>query len=244
LGVAMSQHKDEKNNYSSRRAPDKSITGKFTFVLLVAWVIAMGVNMVDWHRKGYTTLMQKLDQNYAEQMKGLFIRNEKMGLYSDAMIIFVEQHTQSFFIRVIQKIKSLLSSVSLFNFKPNKREEEFISMVGQYVIQFLSVVVRATQILFAKVLSILVSFWVYVFYALVGVLDGLVRRYIRTIEGGRESTFVFHKISHLVIQLPVGIVALYLIVPGLFSPEIVVILMSFSLFGFFKIATSQLKKYL
>ncbi|MCE3237398.1 MAG: hypothetical protein K0R24_379 [Gammaproteobacteria bacterium] len=235
---------NEKSPHSSRRGSDNSVVSKLIFVLWVAWVVAMGLNIVDWHRKGYTALIQKLDQNYAEQMKGLFIRNETMSVYSDAVIVLIKQHTQLFFIVMVGKIKSLLSSVRLFDFKSDKQEEECMSMISQEVIQFLSVMVKTTQVLLAKVISVLASFWVYIFYSLVGVLDGLVKRYIRTSEGGRESTFVFHKVSNLVIQLPVGIVVLYLIVPDLFSPEIVVILMSFSLFAFFKIATSQLKKYL
>jgi integrating conjugative element membrane protein (TIGR03747 family) len=240
----MSANKEEKKNSSSPRTPDKSLMGKLIFVLLVAWVIAMVVNMIDWNKQGYTFLIKTLDEAYAKYREELFTRNETLNIYSDAVILLIKEYTQPFFIAVMQKSQTLTSSSNLFDFKSDKSAKKFISIIYQNAIQFLSVVIATTKILFAKVMNIIVSFWLYVFASLLGALDGLVKRYIRTAEGGRESTFVFHKVSHVVIQLPIWILALYLIIPDTFSPEIVVMLISLALFAFFTIATSQLKKYL
>jgi hypothetical protein len=96
----------------------------------------------------------------------------------------------------------------------------------------------------AKTVSVLVSLWVFVFSSLLGAMDGLLNRYKRTCEGGRESTYIYHKVSSSMYKIPLAILVVFLSLPLDINPEIVVILLSITFFMYFYITTSSLKKYL
>ena len=121
-----------------------------------------------------------------------------------------------------------------------KKDSKIMQAVGHFVF----VLVNTLVILFAKFFSVFVSFWVFLFAAILGATDGLLERYIRTNEGGRESTFIFHRVSDTVIKIPVAILFFYLTIPLFFNPEMIVMVMSVLFFLFFYIATANLKKFL
>lgn len=95
-----------------------------------------------------------------------------------------------------------------------------------------------------KILNVLSSIWVYVLASLIGVLDGLSQRYIRTAEAGRESTYVFHKLSSALSIFPALILFAYMTLPISINPTLVASILGLVFFGFFQLTFSNLKKYL
>ena len=75
-------------------------------------------------------------------------------------------------------------------------------------------------VLLFKFINIVGAALIYLLAALFGACDGLVTRYVRTAEGGRESTFIFHQMTNMVIQIPVGLIMIYLISPVLINPTL------------------------
>ena len=110
--------------------------------------------------------------------------------------------------------------------------------------RLVSMLVLTAKVVIAKCISLFASVWVFIFAALIGALDGLVARYIRTSEGGRESTFIFHKVADGLLKIPVILLFLYLTSPFFINPEWVVVLMGVLFFAFFYTATANLKKFL
>lgn len=124
---------------------------------------------------------------------------------------------------------------------------------------FMSDIIFSIPVLFQSIVAMLwASFWVlvfkfisvfsailiYVFAGLLGALDGLVMRYVRTAEGGRESTFIFHKMTDTILQIPIWLIFIYLLSPVLINPTWIIVLLSLSFFLVFNIATANLKKFL
>ena len=80
--------------------------------------------------------------------------------------------------------------------------------------------------------------------AIVGFVDGLVRRDIRRFGAGRESGFIYHRAKATLVPLLVLPWVLYLALPVSVSP-LLILLPSAVLLGLaVNIATSSFKKYL
>lgn len=95
-----------------------------------------------------------------------------------------------------------------------------------------------------KFISVLCSFMVFVFAGVLGGLDGLLSRYIRTAEGGRESTYGYHFLADSVFKIPFLLVLVYLALPFSISPLLIVCALSLLIFMFSRISTSHLKKFM
>ena len=81
-----------------------------------------------------------------------------------------------------------------------------------------------------KAVSLLASLLLLAVAVLLGLLDGFSKRYVRTCEGGRESTYVYHKAVSSSVSLPGFCMVLYVLLPNPLSPEIAVLLLAVVLF--------------
>lgn len=103
------------------------------------------------------------------------------------------------------------------------------------VLTFESVVIKAA--------SLIASLLLLVMAVILGLLDGFCRRYVRTVEGGRESTYVYHKAVSSAVSLPSFCIILYIVLPLPLSPEIAGILLAVVVFSLVRLSASQFKKY-
>lgn len=209
----------------------------------VFWGLLIGliINCFMWHEEGYKKLMLDMNNTYKQQINGIAVRNidaaseyaAGIGVVGDT-VSFGEKRTEN----LLDKVPYIHSVKTSDSFNKSA------SSIGNAINHFFEVLVNTFKVLAAKFLSVFASFWVFIFAAILGATDGLLARYVRTNEGGRESTFIFHRVSDTVIKIPVAIVFLYLTIPLFLNPELVVLVMSILFFMFFYIATANLKKFL
>jgi len=209
----------------------------------IVWGLCIGVaiNCVFWYLQGYPKLMQSMKTTYQQQMQGISLRQSHVGaILSQKLRTFthVWQQTEQHGAKVIKQ-HHLLDHLPFVS-----KKGDGVPRWGQGIEHFLAVMGATLMVMMAKCLSVMVSFWVFVFAALMGAMDGLLKRYIRTNEGGRESTFIFHRVSELMITLPVALLFFYLTLPVFVRPEIVAVGMGVIVFLFFHISTANLKKFL
>lgn len=182
--------------------------------------------------------MFDLDASYKKQLSSISSNNHEIAtMYTHGV-----DRVHSFFHRSWRMGQKFINQVPyVHSFMNNPLNQ---SQIKTHIMRFFSILGMTFKLLIAKFASIFVSIWVFVFASILGAMDGLLSRYIRTVEGGRESTFIFHRVSGVVIKIPVAIVFLYLSTPFFLNPKWVVMVMSLLFFGFFYIATANLKKFL
>lgn len=81
-------------------------------------------------------------------------------------------------------------------------------------------------------------------FALTGMIDGLNKREIRTAELGRESSYVFHKISKWSLRIIVTVLVFWVLVPLKVSPIMVFGMANLGILLSVMYASSKFKKYL
>ncbi len=239
LGDAMSEEKNDEIQVQ-QRGFFKALWSVFSAVL---WGLCIGVaiNCVLWYVQGYPKLMQSMKTTYHQQMQGISLRQSHVAAQiSKKMKTFTHawRHTEKQGVKALKK-RQIMEHLPLAN-----KKGDGVHRLGQGIEHFLAVMAATLMVMMAKCFSVLVSFWVFVFAALIGAMDGLLKRYIRTNEGGRESTFIFHRVSQLMITLPVAVLFFYLTLPVFVRPEVVAVGMSVMVFLFFNISTANLKKFL
>ena len=112
------------------------------------------------------------------------------------------------------------------------------------VSHFIQAAIQITQV-FAIRLSILgLATPTFGLFALVGLVDGLVRRDLRRWGGGRESSFIYHYAKTAMLPLIIATWVLYLAVPVSLHPSWVILPFSILLGFTVAITASTFKKYL
>jgi hypothetical protein len=224
----------------------KSILRSFIGAVFTAFwlglLVLISLNAYHWSRKGYNTMMLNLNNDYQTEVSSLMIRNNAFATYIVSVFKFINSK--------FKKIQPLLQHTKdkTKEITQTKNKNNFISglLTGTsgYLQKIGCMLWACFKILLFKCISIFGAALIYLFASLLGALDGLVSRYIRTAEGGRESTFIFHKMTNAVIQFPIWLVVIYLISPALINPMLIIALLALSFFVVFNIATSNLKKFL
>lgn len=93
-------------------------------------------------------------------------------------------------------------------------------MVAQYP-QHIQTAMAATQLYGAKVGMLLTATPLLIGVYAVGMVDGLVLRYARTMGGGRESSFIYHRTKFLLITLIGTTAMLIVLLPITLSPRLI-----------------------
>lgn len=110
---------------------------------------------------------------------------------------------------------------------------------------FLSLAAWSFKLDVVKFISVFCSFSVFIFAGFLGLLDGLLTRYIRTAEGGRESTYIYHHLADALFKIPFCLVVAYLALPfPLKNPLILVVILAMISFLFCRLSASNLKKFI
>lgn len=80
--------------------------------------------------------------------------------------------------------------------------------------------------------------------SVVAIVDGLVRRDLRRWGGGRESGFIYHWVKRIALPLTIGIWLIYLFIPVVVHPSIVIVPFSIALGLGVTATVGNFKKYL
>ena len=222
-------------NEEIKKPPNGLVSFVSSVVLTVFWGLAIGliINGAYWAISGFKSVNQDLDRTANEQ-----------ALSFDGNLGFFENRFLSTLAFVKSKESALLAKLKHSNATLSKEAAAWGPRAAIAINRALVVCFKTLEVLILKFLSIFASAWIYVFFAFMGAIDGLLSRYIRTEEGGRESTFLFHKISSLMLKLPLGILFFYLALPFFIDPQVVVLVVGVLFFSFFQISSANLKKFI
>ena len=228
-----------KKEQDFKKKPQSLLT-KSMMVLMIAFIISVLWNTVEWARIGYASMAVTLDkqiQRFAndvierqpwllEEFLVLEGKGEEGAHQLALPIIDQTEKVSEQYDRTFTKLKSDLGQVRLF----------FNEGWNVIKLSFLLVCI--------KFISFFSSTLLFVFSGLLGALDGLRKRYIRTMEAGRESTYMYHNISLIFRQLSLLLLLAYLLLPVMIPATAVVIAISSGLFVYCHLLCSTLKKFL
>ena len=228
-----------KNENDVKKKPQSLLT-KTMIILMIAFVISVLWNTVKWVKIGYTSMAITLDQQIQDFSSDVIERQpwllekflvlegkgEMSARQLSLPIINQSEKVSAQYDSALTKLKSDLVDVRIF----------FNEGWNVIKLSFLLVCI--------KFISIFSSILLFVFSGLLGALDGLRKRYIRTMEAGRESTYMYHNISLIFRQLPLLLLLAYLLLPVMIPATAVVVAISSGLFIYCHLLCSTLKKFL
>lgn len=93
-------------------------------------------------------------------------------------------------------------------------------IANQYA-EFIEVSMAATRLYGTKLALLLTAAPMMLFIYIVGAIDGLVARYVRTQGGGRESAFIYHRSKFVAITLLGTLLMAVLLSPVVVDPQLV-----------------------
>ena len=110
--------------------------------------------------------------------------------------------------------------------------------------KFVIAAMQMTQVFSVRLALLTLAMPVFVLFALVALVDGLVQRDLRRFGGGRESSFVYHWVKQSVLPLLVLTWVVYLALPFSLHPNFIVLPFA-TLFALcIAVTASTFKKYL
>jgi integrating conjugative element membrane protein (TIGR03747 family) len=105
--------------------------------------------------------------------------------------------------------------------RPHRDFQYYLSLVYVHVESYLIASAYMVLVFWVRLLVLYLSLPVFLTAAMVGLVDGLVRRDIRRFGAGRESGYVYHRAKACLIPVAVSPWIIYLALPGSVSPLLV-----------------------
>lgn len=175
----------------------------------------------------YTSYKYGMHVAYARIIKeanSQFINISKRNEY----VTFLVEH-------MVSKLVGINKRIS--NIHINKRLKSSILLIA-------NMMAAVALLTILKISSLFISLMMIVFASLLGCVDGLCYRYIRTMEGGRESTFLYHQGSEKLLMLASMFIFGFVLLSSFDYPQGVVAILALIGFTYTYTTFSQLKKYL
>jgi len=248
------------NNSTGIKTKQGSVA-KLLAALMLGYLLTLLGNLIMWQLTSYKNVRAKLDHEYNQYL----IHREKYEASLLSRIGFDSQRYQATVSYKIQGMKArlnyLLSEQNTQSIKDTKntkntkstkstkdtdstKNTKIIDDSVNAIYSFLTIVYLTMKVILAKLLAVLGAIGLYIFTSMLGLLDGLVARYKRTMQAGRESTFVFHRVAKLLLSSPVLLMFIYIISPFYINPLIINFAIAGFLFSGFRVYGSNLKKYM
>ena len=263
----MSEHQNKP--IPRKKSASWRFIGAVLWAFFLGFLFLLMLNLYEWHREGFNPMMQNLSVHYASEVDILMQKNVVIGAYSVAALQLLnakvigskpasedtaqgdESSVGNTVGQAVKEKHGFIPFVSNHVQQNNQQNSRSASLFSGIFVDGLSTLAQIGAMLWASFLVLLFKFinimgatLIYVLAALLGACDGLVTRYVRTAEGGRESTFIFHKMTDTILQIPAWLIMIYLVSPVLINPTFMIGLLALSFFMVFNIATANLKKFL
>ncbi len=110
--------------------------------------------------------------------------------------------------------------------------------------EFIVAAMTITQVFSVRLAILTLALPVFVLFALLGLVDGLVRRDLRRWGGGRESSFVYHHAKQVILPALVVAWVVYLALPFSLHPSVVILPFAALCALALAVTASTFKKYL
>jgi hypothetical protein len=192
-------------------------------------IIALIINAIDCYQHGFKQTSMKITRSYDQALFELGGRSAMAAAYISAGVKIASSYFSTLF----------STNQSRWDYQ-HVNERNMTRVVGESC----QIILQTVESHVAKIAAVFSSWFLFLMAYLLGTLDGLTIRYRRTEEGGRESTFVFHKVSQRILSIPTLILSAYLFLPLSFSPLWVVAGVALLLFYFSQVSAANLKKFI
>lgn len=245
MTVENKEIKASKGNRQKNTALELIISS-IKLALFFGLFLGIFIHCYVWKHQGYDHAAARINNIYKEQIYNLNIRNEIYSGYAKNAVNNTKKLFFSFFGKVKNKSNDFQISIPK-ELKPNKKETSKIEQIKTFFSNLLHILIGEGKILFIKIISIFASIFFYIFALLFGALNGAISRYIRTAEGGRESSFVFHRIAEVFSKTAALILFIYIVLPitlGLNIEMLLFLLLATSFYCFSYVSMANLKKFL
>jgi len=217
----------------------------FVFSLFVAGLIHLSLSGIDMVREGYQMAYLSLRADIASEEVALLGFHPVLSSQIAAKVSQLESVVEVGKSFVKEKGMSELDKHHI-NIDSNKvtKTKEFFANAFDIFKKTLALIFSVAQLLFYKSIVFIYALPLLGLSTLIGSVDGLIHRAVRTEEMGRESSFLFHKFSRLSSKVISLAMTIYFVLP-----------ISLGLFGFLfpmsvlacvlsSATTRHLKKYL
>tara|TARA_R110002167_G_scaffold93474_7_gene250491 strand:- start:4040 stop:4756 length:717 start_codon:yes stop_codon:yes gene_type:complete len=198
-----------------------SLIGMFFTAVLVGLII----NSIYWAYSGYDKTINSLNNIYVTQVEGISVSHSTFSHYylkGLSKVYHWSNVGQGMAFDAIEHSVNTLTSDRGISFDKAKFHEKLVT-AETYLQKSKNIFLMTFNVIAAKFLGILSSSFVILFAVMLGVLDGLLNRYIRTREGGRESSFLYHRAAVWMVRIPFFIIVLYLSIPIEINTELVIL---------------------
>lgn len=187
----------------------------------LGWFCLIAWGMFVWWKAGYKEAYTSLCQLRSQQ--------------AHAIQVFPEQ--------VFLKPWSIRPQVNLNTLHGTPKFQALTLEAIRKGLQFINLAIVAMQCLLIKLVILLTAIPLLTVTALVGVVDGLSQRAIRTACLGRESSYLFHQLKRHSKKGLSLFIAFWLLVPLSITPALVFIPMSLLMGLMTAVTVSHFKKY-
>lgn len=219
----------------------QGLLAKLLSAAMLGYILTLFGYLIMWQLTSYKNTRDKLNDEYNQYLTHI-AKYEKsvlsnMGL-NNAKYRDIFNKLQ---LGVSCKIREMVAKLkSALNHQNIKILDNTINITSS----FLNIIYLTFKIIVVKLIALLASIALYICASMLGLLDGLVARYKRTMQAGRESTFVFHHVAKLILSLPVFLMFIYIISPIYINPLIINLAIAGFLFVGFRVYGANLKKYM
>ena len=227
----MSDSKNSKSNMGKAQRDikrNKSMLIKSTIWIMGGFIIGfistLGVSMYYAWRLGFADALGELFIVHMNFMAGMEVRSPHAANLLSWLESYIPQLSMNF--------SGGYAFTSIWN---------ELQYAGYGVLALAEWSLKVDLVKFA---SVLCSALIFVLAGILGIMDGLYGRYIRTAEGGRESTYVYHHLSDWFFRVPFCLGLAYMAFPFPINPLIVVIFLALLIFVFCRVSASTLKKFI
>jgi len=248
----MTEEAKQQNQNNLQQKQRRGALGNFIaavkFALILGFVASLLINFYSWYKEGYSyTISQKISPSASRGTSAIAQRNATLAAYCIAVLQLIDSwgNELSSYTQAQIQHNALTGKLKIFNSNPsNQKIWVQIKKIKTIWKHFLGIFLGTAIEVFIKFASVFLSFFIYLFALLLGAVDGLVEREIRRAEGGRESTFLFHRVADTVLKIPGLILIVFLACPIAINPLIAVYTMALLFFCFANILCANWKKNL
>ena len=248
----MTEEAKQQNQNNLQQKQRRGALGNFIaavkFALILGFVASLLINFYSWYKEGYSyTISQKISPSASRGTSAIAQRNATLAAYCIAVLQLIDSwgNELSSYTQAQIQHSTLIDKSKNFNSNPsNQNIWAQIKKIETGWKHFWGIFLGTTIEVFIKFASVFLSFFIYLFALLLGAVDGLVEREIRRAEGGRESTFLFHRVADTVLKIPGLILIVFLACPIAINPLIAVYTMALLFFCFANILCANWKKNL
>lgn len=231
----------QEHNYAKGRRK-QGIVANMISAIVIGFILTFMVNLIMWQLTSIDSTIEKIQKAQSAHLSNINMDSLPwfIGSFKEVLDILTHKVNKNYKDSRLQIDKYLEG----WGIASGDNENSLLQKITDGSLNFVTLFLSVAMLMLLKLITIAASLFLYTVCGLIGLLDGLVDRYKRTMQAGRESTFVFHHVSKLVLSMPALIVFIYIVSPFYISPVLVNIVIAALIFAGTKIYGANLKKYM